>query len=309
MSMRFAVVGTGYWARHTHACALATHPGVDLVGVWGRSPAKALELAEIFDIRAYENVDDLFEDVDAVAFAVPPDVQADLAVRAAQRGCHLLLDKPIAFTSEAADRLVEAVDAAGVRSLVFFTRHFVENQAAWLRDVRQEPDWFSGAVRMYGSIFEPGNPFGESAWRRERGALWDIGPHALSILIPALGRVTGVVGVRGRGDLVTVALQHESGATSTMSLSLTAPPGALGEQIELFGSRRSTVLPEASLPAIDAMLACISQLLVESSGSWSHPCDVHFGREVTAVLQAADSFLRDRDDLTLPVSADPPNPS
>ena len=35
---------------------------------------------------------------------------------------------------------------------------------------------------MYGSIFEPGSPYGESEWRRSRGALWDIGPHALSIL-------------------------------------------------------------------------------------------------------------------------------
>ena len=35
--MRFAVVGTGYWARETHAAALAAHPDADLVGVWHQS--------------------------------------------------------------------------------------------------------------------------------------------------------------------------------------------------------------------------------------------------------------------------------
>jgi predicted dehydrogenase len=186
MGMRFGVVGTGYWAREAHATALAAHPGVDLVGVWGRSFARAAELAEAFGAQPYERVDDMFADVDAVAFAVPPNVQADLAVRAAMRGCHLLLDKPVAFTTDAVDRIVAAVDGAGVRSLVFFTSRFTANQADWLSDVQKEPSWNSGYVRMYASIFESGNPFGESEWRRSRGALWDIGPHALSILVPAL---------------------------------------------------------------------------------------------------------------------------
>jgi len=84
--MRFAVVGTGYWARQTHAAALAAHPDADLVGVWGRSFTRAAELADAVGAQPYEHVDDMFADVDAGAFAVPPDVQAELAVRAARQG-------------------------------------------------------------------------------------------------------------------------------------------------------------------------------------------------------------------------------
>ena len=292
MSMRFAVVGTGYWARETHATALAAHPDATLVGVWGRSFARAADLAKAFGARPYERIDDMFADVDAVAFAVPPDVQADLAVRAAMRGCHLLLDKPVAFTTEAADRIVEAVDSAGVRSLVFFTSRFTPNQADWLTDVEQELAWNSGYVRMYGSIFEPGNPYGESEWRRSRGALWDIGPHALSILVPALGPVTHVLADHGLGDTVTIVLHHRSGAASTMSLSLTAPPGSVGSAWQLFGEHRQTSMPEASTTPVEAMGACISTLLTEQPGRWQHPCDVRFGRDVVTILQAADVFLR-----------------
>ena len=72
--MRFGLVGTGYWARETHATALAAHPGAELVGVWGRSFERATGLADSFGAKAYRDVDEMFADVDAVAFAVPPDV-------------------------------------------------------------------------------------------------------------------------------------------------------------------------------------------------------------------------------------------
>jgi predicted dehydrogenase len=290
--VRFAVVGTGYWARQTHAAALAAHPDADLVGVWGRSFARAAELADAVGAQPYEHVEDMFADVDAVAFAVPPDVQAELAVRAASQGCHLLMDKPVAFTTKDAGRVVEAVDRHGVRSLVFFTSRFTANQAEWLTDVHQQRGWNSGYVRLYASIFEPGNPFGESEWRRQRGALWDIGPHALSILLPALGPVTHVVADRGLGDTVTVVLRHESGAASTMSLSLTAPPGSRGSTWQLFGQDRQTSMPEATTTPVEAMGACISALLTEQPGRWHHPCDVRFGRDVVGILQAADMFLK-----------------
>ena len=292
MGMRFGVVGTGFWARQTHAAALAAHPDTDVVGVWGRSFARAAELAETVGAQAFEHADDLFANVDAVAFAVPPDVQADLAVRAATQGCHLLLDKPLAFTTEDANRVVEAVDRAGVRSLVFFTSRFTANQADWLTDVQQTSEWSSGYVRMYGSIFEPGNPFGESPWRKTRGALWDIGPHAVSILVPALGPVTHVIADHGLGDTVTVVLHHESGAASTMSLSLTAPPGSRGTSWQLFGQDRQTSMPEATTSALEAMGACITELLTSQPGRWHHPCDVNFGRDVVKILVAADAFLQ-----------------
>jgi len=292
MGMRFGVVGTGYWASETHAAALAAHPDVDLVGVWGRSSTRAVELAAAHGARAYERAEELFADVEAVAFAVPPHVQADLAPEAAARGCHLLLEKPLAFTTEAADRIVETVDAAGVRSLVFFTSRFTANQADWLAEVQAESDWQSGSMRLCSSILEPGNPYAASEWRRKRGALWDVGPHALSILVPALGPVTHVIADRGPGDMVIVVLHHRSGAVSTMSLSLTAPPGSRGSSCWLFGMHRQTAMPEATTSPLDAMGACISTLLAEQSGPWRHACDVRFGRETVAILQAADVFLQ-----------------
>jgi hypothetical protein len=119
-AMRFGVVGTGYWARQTHAAALAAHPDADLVGVWGRSYDRAADLANrrracLRTRRGH------VRRCRCRGLRGSPDVQAKLAVRAATPG---LMDKPVAFTSQDAERVVEAVDRAGVRSLVFLTSRF-----------------------------------------------------------------------------------------------------------------------------------------------------------------------------------------
>src|ERR1700761_6584856 len=102
-AMRFGLVGTGYWAKITHAPALASTPGAELTAVWGRDPAAAAALAAEHGATAHTDFGAFLDSVDAVAFAVPPHVQAPLAIRAAQAGKHLLLEKPIALSADDAD--------------------------------------------------------------------------------------------------------------------------------------------------------------------------------------------------------------
>jgi len=51
-------------------------------------------------------------------------------------------------------------------------------------------------------------------------------------------------------------------------------------------------MPDATTTSLEAMSACISALLTEQPGRWHHACDVHFGRDVVKILQAADEFLQ-----------------
>jgi hypothetical protein len=98
--MRFGLFGTGPWAHLAHAPALAAHPDVEFVGVWGRNPARRRRWPASTARKPYAEIDELIADVDAIAIALPPDVQAPIALRAARAGKHLLLDKPVAFTTE-----------------------------------------------------------------------------------------------------------------------------------------------------------------------------------------------------------------
>src|SRR5690348_1969049 len=109
-NLRIGVVGTGYWADVVHATGAAAHTKTDLVGVWGRDRGKADALAGQHGGRGYDDFDAFLADVDLLTFAVPPHVQAGLALRAAEAGKHLLLEKPVTLDVAAADRLVEAAE-------------------------------------------------------------------------------------------------------------------------------------------------------------------------------------------------------
>src|SRR4051812_41689409 len=288
--MRFGVLGTGFWAEHIHAASLAEHPEAELVGVWGRDLAKAKAVGAQFDVPGYADVDALLAAVDAVSFSLPPDVQVPLAVRAAEAGKHLLLEKPIALTVEDADRLVAAVRAHGVASVVFFTFRFQQGAATWPAPAARTP-LAGGAGSWLDNNYQPDSPFKDSAWRKEKGALWDIGPHALSLFVPALGPVAEVQAGAGLGDTVHLVLHHESGTASTVSLSHTVAPMSSGVEFFVHGDAgRITLLPEEHA-AKAAHEVAVEELTAAAVTGGTHPCDVGFGREVVAVLAAAQRAL------------------
>ena len=289
--MRFAVLGTGYWAREIHAASLATHPDAELVGIWGRDPAKAQAAGAQFDVPGYTDLDALLDQVDAVSFSLPPDVQAPLAVRAATAGKHLLLEKPIALTRGEADRVVEAVHAAGVAAVVFFTFRFQPATASWLAQAARTK-LAGGAGSWLGNNYTPDSPFKDSVWRRQQGALWDIGPHALSLFVPALGPVVEVQAGGGLGDTVHLILRHESGATSTVTLSHTVAPMSSGIEFFVHGDAgRVTLLPEVGPAALPAHRVAVEELAAAALTGGTHPCGVEFGREVVVVLETAQRAL------------------
>lgn len=292
--MRFGLLGTGYWAAETQGAALAEHPVAEFAGVWGRNRAKARGLAARFGAQAYDDADALIADVDAVAIALPPDVQAELALRAARAGRHLLLDKPLAFSTEDADRIVHAVQKGGLASLVFFTNRFSKPVEEFLAETAAAGGWDGGRATVLASIFEPGSPYENSPWRRERGGLWDVGPHALSILLPVLGPVAGVTALDGPRGAAHVLLRHRSGPVSTLALALDARPAAVEYGFGFYGERGLVTVPEARTPPVRSFRAAIDRLLRNVRDRVAgDPCDVRFGREVVAVLEAADASRRE----------------
>ncbi|MCF6521904.1 Gfo/Idh/MocA family protein [Streptomyces sp. JJ36] len=290
--MKFGLLGTGPWARMTHGPALRAHPGAELAGVWGRRPEAAADLARTLGTRPYEDADALLADCDAVAVALPPDVQAPLAVRAAEAGCHLLLDKPVATTPEAAARVADAAAASGVSSVVFFTLHFSTATRDWMAEQQQSGDWLLGRADWLSPVFaDADSPYAASPWRREKGALWDVGPHALSVLLPVLGEVTGVRATAGPGDTVQLALRHAGGAAATVTVSHTVPKAAAGVVAEVRGPAGVHVLPQRDEDPADAFGQAVDALLEAVRTGTPHSCDARFGARVTEVLARAAAQL------------------
>ena len=287
-SLRFGLAGTGHWARITHARALASTDGIEFAAVWGRNADAAAGLAASYHVRAYRDLPEFLDGVDAVAFAVPPDVQAPIAIRAARAGKHLLLEKPIALTTADADALADAVQRARVASVVFFTARFQADVRAWEAEVAAAGGWAGGCAVWLGSAWQPGSPF-NTPWRRDKGALWDLGPHVISLRWASLGPVRSVTARAGRADITHLVLRHDSGVTSTATVTLDAPESAEFNDLFLWGPAGRSPAPVETPDPVTPLRTALAELAANArSGQVSHPCDARFGRDVVQVLADAE---------------------
>lgn len=75
---------------------------------------------DLSGVAAYAEIDELLadKDVDLVDLCLPPDMHADIAVKALQSGKHVLVEKPMALTTADCERMVAAASAAGKQLLV-----------------------------------------------------------------------------------------------------------------------------------------------------------------------------------------------
>ena len=221
-------------------------------------------------------------------FSVPPDVQSEIAVRAAAAGRHLLLEKPIALSEAAADALVRAVDDAGVASVVFFTARFQAETRAWLAEAAASGPWSGGSAVWLGGAMQESSPF-NTPWRREKGGLWDLAPHVVSMFWASLGPVVGVTGDRGPADVTHLVLHHASGASSTATVTLSAPAAADSADLYLWGEPGRSAAPLTVRDPVAALRVALTELAANvRSGRAEHPCDVRFGRAVGRVIAAAE---------------------
>jgi predicted dehydrogenase len=289
-TLRFGLAGTGYWARTVHAPALASTPGIEFSSVWGRNPLAAGALASAYQATAHSDFGAFLADVEVVAFSVPPDVQSVLALQAANEGKHLLLEKPIATEQAAADALAQAVGDAQVASVVFFTARFQSDVRTWLAEVAGRT-WAGAQAVWLGSALEESSPF-NTPWRREKGGLWDLGPHAVSLLWASLGPVVAVTADAGLADIAHLVLHHDGGATSTATFTQHGPPDADGLELYLWSEAGTSHVPAQTDDPVGALRVALSELAGNArSGRVAHPCDVRFGREVTRVLGLAQDGM------------------
>ncbi|GAA2057159.1 Gfo/Idh/MocA family protein [Williamsia deligens] len=277
--MRIAVVGAGPWALETHYPALLAHPDVDVVGGWTRRPEAAGDLP----VSRFESVEAMLDAADAVSLAVPPDAQAPIALQAVRAGKHVILDKPIAGSVEQAAVLADAVEAAGVTSIVTFTRRFAPETRAFLDAARSGQ--YGGGIGRWLSGALLGGRYSSSQWRKDGGALLDVGPHVVDLLDAALGEVTEVVDARlVPDDLWHITLGHAGGATSALQLSLCVPARPTVTEFAVHGRDGVVSLTDRSTSSVDCFTTLIDEFLASAASGTPHACDVHRGLHVQEVL-------------------------
>ncbi len=139
-SIRTALVGCGKVGA-IHAAVLAGLPESCFVAACDADGARAESLAGRFGVRAFDNLDALLADsgAEAVVIATPHPLHAEAAIRAAEAGRHVLVEKPMAARLDDCDAMLAAARSAGITLGVVSQRRFcrpVQRMRAALDDGR-----------------------------------------------------------------------------------------------------------------------------------------------------------------------------
>ena len=121
--LRVGVVGTGHFGRH-HVRIYSELDEVELVGVCDLDEPRAREFADRFDTAACTDHRELLGKVDAVSVAVPTVKHLEVARDFLNEGVSVLVEKPIAQSSEEAREMVRLAAASGAKLQVGHVNRF-----------------------------------------------------------------------------------------------------------------------------------------------------------------------------------------
>jgi predicted dehydrogenase len=239
-ALRVALIGYGLGGRSFHAPFIATTPGMRLATIVTSDADRQRDAtAEYPDARVIASADELFlspGEVDVLVISTPNRTHAPLAMAALAHGFAVVVDKPLATTSDDARQLVELARDRGVFLSVYQNRRW-DGDFLTIRRLMKEGRL--GKVYRFESRFERWRPTPKPGWR-ERGAreeggglLFDLGTHLIDQAVTLFGAVTNVYAEPDRrregvevDDDVFIALTHASGVRSHLWASAVVAQGA-----------------------------------------------------------------------------------
>jgi len=270
---------------------LAAGPETRLGMVCSRRLDAAEALASQYGATATDDIHRLVGECDAVAFAVPPDVQSRLAPVAARAGLPLLLEKPVGLDLASAQHLAD--DLSGVPTMLMLRGRFSPR----IRDFLARSEGFRAtglnAISVNSALLGA-NPFG-TPWRREHGALLDIGPHVLDLVDTAAGPIVDLTATGSSLSWLAITTHHENGAVGQLSLSLSVGVADGMFECALFGPEG--VVAMAPVTRTDdewpeAMASIRSEFAQVVHSGVSHTLDVRRGVRLQELIQRASDTLK-----------------
>lgn len=261
--MHMGIIGGGNISE-THARAAREVPGVTIAAVFGSNADKVKRLASEHHASACTNFSDFLSHrpMDFVAIGSPSGLHGEQGIAAANRGLHVLTEKPLEINTTRADALIAATEKAGVKLGVFFQDRFKA-------DLLLLKKWVDGG--LLGKLiladarvkwFRPPNYYGDSKWRGTRaldggGALINQAIHTIDLLLWMCGDIRAVQGTRSTAlhnieaeDTLVATLEFANGALGSVQATTSAYPG-YPRRVELTGSQGTVIVEHDRLVTAD----------------------------------------------------------
>ena len=103
------VIGVGYLGQH-HARIYSELEQCELAGIFEVDADRAKEIADKHGCPVFTDLDALADACDAISVVVPTDKHCEVAVPLLEKGCHLLIEKPLCVSSEEAETILAAAE-------------------------------------------------------------------------------------------------------------------------------------------------------------------------------------------------------
>ncbi|MFD9893391.1 Gfo/Idh/MocA family protein [Amycolatopsis sp. NPDC059027] len=257
-ALRFAVIGCGVIGEK-HAKSIAAVG--ELVLVVDEIPDRATKLAGAYDVAFTTSVSDALsrKDIDAIAVCTPSGTHADIAIAALRAGKHVVVEKPVDVTLEAADRLLRAERESG-RTVTVISQHRFDTASRLVRRAVEDGDFgriTSGVASV--AWWRSQEYYDSGGWRGTLaldggGALMNQGIHTVDLLVWMLGEPVEVFAWTAClaherievEDVATATIRFAGGALGAVHGTTAAYPG-LTARVQIHGDRGSAVIDDDRL--------------------------------------------------------------
>lgn len=250
----FGLVGVGMGGE-THASQLAVMDEAELVACYGRNPEKAKKFAEEYGAQRYYSDYQEFcqdQDLDFVIICTPNGLHAEFSIPAAKAGKHLIVEKPIEISLEAAQSIVDAAKAAGVQLSVIYQMRL--GNAA--RKVKQAIDDGSFGrllqIDAYDKAYREVSYYRDDPWRGTKaeeggGTLTTQTTHLIDLMqwlagpaVRAFGKTKTAFHDIETEDLANAIVTFENGALGVITSSTCFQP-PLKSRVEVHGTKGTAI--------------------------------------------------------------------
>jgi predicted dehydrogenase len=252
--IRLGIVGSNY-GRTVQLPAFRADPRCKVVALAGSNAARTAELASAANVpKAYGDWRALVEDKDvqAIAIATLPSLQAEIAISALKLGKPVFAEKPMASDLSVARAMLRQAEASGLPTGIDFNFHQI---MAWLRAKSMLDEGAVGQLRhvtVHWHVESRALQMRMRSWKTVGdsggGVLGNFISHCFHYLEWFVGPIGGLSArVSGLPDdatletTVAMALQFQSGPLCSLSMSCASYAGP-GHRIEFFGEDGTLVL-------------------------------------------------------------------
>ena len=217
--LKIGVIGVGALGRH-HARLYAESPNAEVVGIFDVQKETAEKVGAEFNLKVFEQWEELAEKCDALSVAVPANYHAQATIPLLEMGKHVLVEKPIASSIEEAEKMVEA---AKKNNVVFGVGHVERfNPAMDFLEKYHATTRFIEAHRL--AKYPPPRP-GQHRRGTEVSVVLDLMIHDIDLVLTMVKAdveridVVGIPVLSGTEDIVNARIKFVNGSCASLTAS------------------------------------------------------------------------------------------